>query len=142
MRKLALTCVLALLVIVQGCGGGDGGGPTEPRPRGNWIGTISGTHADLGVQGTCTLEMNFNADLNADLNGQWWIDCPSGSHSQGQVLSFGANNVIFFTFSPTSNCPWDGFGTRTAARIEGRFEVVDCTTNVTRSTGTFEIRPR
>ncbi len=141
MRKLALACVLALLAATQGCGGGDGDGPTEPRPRGNWIGTISGTHADLGVQGTCTLEMN----LDTNFSGQWWIDCPNGSRSQGQILTIAFNNQLifaFFTLNPTSNCPWDGFGTRTTAGIDGDFEVNDCNTNTVRSRGTFTVRPR
>ena len=144
MRKLALTCVLALLAATQGCGGGDGGSPTEPmsaRPRGNWIGTISGTHTALGVQGTCTLEMS----LDTTLSGHWWIDCPNGARSQGQALSASSSGFTVFTFvttSPASNCPWAGFGIRTAAVIEGDFEVIDCITNATRSTGTFEIRPR
>ena len=122
-----------------------GGNPTEPRPpqpRGNWIGTISGTHADLRVQGTCTLEVNFDPNFN----GQWWIDCPSGSRSQGQVLAIilGGNETIFtfFNITPASNCPWIGFATHTATAIDGDFEVIDCTTNATRSTGTFEVRPR
>ena len=145
MRKLALASVLALLAAIQGCGGGDGGSPTEPanpRPRGNWIGTISGTHADLGIQGTCTLEANFDPNFN----GQWWIDCPNGRRSQGQILSilFGGNEAIFafFTTTPSSSCPWDGFGTLTATLIDASFEVTDCTTNTTRSTGTFQLRPR
>jgi hypothetical protein len=144
MRQLALACVLVLLATVQGCGGGDGGSPTEPanpRPRGNWIGTISGTHTALGVQGTCTLEMN----LDTTFNGHWWIDCPNGARSQGQALGASANNLTVFTFlttSPASNCPWVGFGIRAAAVIEGDFEVIDCITSATRSTGTFEVRPR
>lgn len=142
MRKLALTCVLALLAIAQGCGGGDGyGGPTEPRPRGNWIGTISGTHAELGVQGTCTLEMN----LDTNFSGPWWIDCPNGSRSQGQAVAIAFNNQLifaFFTLTPTSNCPWDGVADRTATLIDGDFEVTDCNTNAVRSRGTFDLRPR
>lgn len=144
MRKLALACVLALLAATLGCGGGDGGSPTEPRPpqpRGNWIGTISGTQVDLGVQGTCTLEIN----LDATFNGQWWVDCPNGTRSQGRALGATLNDFIVFTFfntTPASNCPWAGFATRTAALIDGDFEVIDCNTNATRSTGTFEIRPR
>lgn len=145
MRKLALACVLTLLAATQGCGGdGDGGSPTEPsnpRPRGNWTGTISGTHADLGIQGTCTLEANFDPSFN----GQWWVDCPNGRRSQGQVLAIllGDETIFtFFTLNPASNCPWLGFASQTATLIEGDFEVADCNTNATRSTGTFQIRPR
>jgi hypothetical protein len=144
MRKLALACVLALLAATQGCGGGDGGSPTEPTPppsRGNWIGTISGTHTALGVQGTCTLEMN----LDSTSSGQWWIDCPNGARSQGRAIGIGLNNVTVFTFfntTPASNCPWTGVAERTTTLIDGDFEVIDCNTNAIRSTGTFQIRPR
>lgn len=141
-RQLALSLLLALTLAAQGCGGG--GGPTEPRDRparGNWIGTISGTHADLRLQGTCDFEMN----LDATFIGQWWIDCPNGASSQGQVIGIAFANNVIFTFvsiSPLLNCPWDGFAAVTATTIEDDFEVLDCTTNAVRSTGTFQLRKR
>ena len=143
MRRLATAVVLLCLALAApGCGGGSS--PTEPegRPaRGNWIGTISGTHADLGVQGTCDFEMN----LDTTFTGQWWIDCP-GRSSQGQVIGIAFLNSVIFTFislSPLSDCPWDGFSdVVTATTLEGDFEVLDCTTNAVRSTGTFQLRKR
>ena len=140
MRRLASAAALLTLTLA-GCGGG--GSPTEPgRPvRGNWIGTISGTHADLGVRGTCDFEMN----LDATFTGHWWIDCPGGASSQGQVIGIAFFNSVIFTFislNPLSNCPWDGTSDVTATTLNGDFEVIDCTTNNVRSTGTFELRKR
>jgi len=144
MRKLTLASgLLALALAAQGCGGG-GSSPTEPggpTTRGNWIGTISGTHADLQVQGTCVLEM----DLDPTFSGRWWIDCPNNIHSQGQTFGISLNNLVIFTFltsSPRLDCPWTAFGSQTASTIEGDFEVTDCTTNAPRSDGTFELRRR
>lgn len=142
MRRLALAGALSLLALA-GCGGG-GRSPTEPggRPaRGNWIGTISGTHADLGVQGTCDFELN----LDANFDGRWWIDCPRGASSEGQALGFDVGFAVAFVFistRPASNCSWAGFATKTATTIDGDFQVTDCTTNTIRSTGTFALRKR
>jgi hypothetical protein len=140
MRRLATAA--ALLLVLAGCGGSS---PTEPggRPaRGNWIGTISGTHADLGVRGTCDFEMN----LDTTFTGQWWIDCPGGASSQGQVIGIAFLNSVIFTFislNPLSDCPWDGTSNSvTATAIAGDFEVTDCSTNTVRSTGTFTLRKR
>ncbi|HKI06464.1 MAG TPA: hypothetical protein VKK31_31085 [Thermoanaerobaculia bacterium] len=145
MRKLTLAgALLGLALTAQGCGGGGSSSPTEPggRPiRGNWIGTISGTHADLRVQGTCDLEM----DLDPTFNGRWWIDCPNGASSQGQALGISISNIVAFVFltgSPRSDCPWSGVASGTAGTIEGEFEVTDCATNAQRSTGTFQLRRR
>lgn len=144
MRRLATAAALLCLALAApGCGGG-GSSPTEPgdRPvRGNWIGTISGTHADLGVQGTCDLEMN----LDANFDGQWWIDCPRGASSEGQALGFDLDFAVvflFFSTRPASNCPWNGFANKTATTLDGDFEVTDCTTDATRSIGTFTLRKR
>jgi len=144
MRKLATAAALLCLALAApGCGGGRG--PTEPggRPaRGNWIGTISGTHADLGVHGTCGFEMN----LDTTFTGQWWIDCTGGASSRGQVIGIAFLNSVIFTFislNPLSNCPWDGTSNSvTATAIDGDFEVTDCSTNTVRSTGTFTLRKR
>jgi hypothetical protein len=145
MRKLAMAGALVLALTAQGCSDSDGGSPTEPggRPaRGNWIGTISGTHAGLRLQGTCELEMLLDPNLNS---GRWWIDCPNGASSQGQAAGVGLEGFVFLTLIPLDpflDCPFDLTGARTAATMDGDFEVTDCDTNAVRSTGTFSLRLR
>ncbi|HEX6903773.1 MAG TPA: hypothetical protein VF789_28945 [Thermoanaerobaculia bacterium] len=141
MRKLAFAVTLAMALAA--CGGDDGGSPTEPSSRrGNWIGTISGTHAGIRLQGTCQLEMLLDPNLNT---GRWWIDCPDGASSQGQVAGVGFEGFAFLTLislNPLLDCPFDLTGTRTAATIEGDFEVTNCDTNAVLSRGTFSVRLR
>jgi hypothetical protein len=145
MRKLAMAGALAVALAALGCGGDDGGSPTEPGgpvARGNWIGTISGTHAGLGIQGTCTLEMLLDPNLNT---GRWWIDCPNGASSQGQVAGVGLQGFAFLVLIPLNpllDCPFDLMGPRTAVTIDGDVEVRDCETNAVESTGTFSLRLR
>lgn len=145
MRKIAMAGALAVALAALGCGDDDNGSPTEPgQParRGNWIGTISGTHAGLRLQGTCELEMLLDPNLNS---GRWWIDCPNGASSQGQVVGATTEVVAvlaLISLSPPLSCPFELVGTRTAATIDGGFEVTDCATNAVRSTGTFSLRLR
>lgn len=145
MRKLAMVgALLVLALAAQGCGDSDGGSPTEPgRPaRGNWIGTISGTHAGLRLQGTCELEMQLDPNLNS---GRWWIDCPNGASSQGQAVGAAVEGFVVLALIPLNprlDCPFDLTGLRTAATIDGDFEVTDCETNAVRSSGTFSLRLR
>jgi hypothetical protein len=143
MRKLTMAGAL-LILAVTGCGG-DGKSPTEPggrTARGNWIGTISGTHAGIRLQGTCQLEMLLDPNLNS---GQWWIDCPNGASSRGQAAGVGLQGFVFLTMislDPLLDCPFDLTGARTEATMDGDFEVTDCQTNAVRSTGTFSLRLR
>ncbi len=143
MRKLAMAGTLAMALVA--CGGDGGNSPTEPggqTARGNWIGTISGTHAGIRLQGTCQLEMLLDPNLNT---GRWWIDCPDGASSQGQVAGVGFEGFAFLTLislNPFLDCPFDLTGTRTAATIAGDFEVTNCDTNAVLSTGTFSVRLR
>ena len=146
MRKLATAAALTALTLALAACGGDGGkSPTEPRggtARGNWIGTISGTHAGLRLQGTCQLEMLLDPNLNA---GRWWIDCPGGASSQGQAAGAGLEGfavLSMISLDPLLDCPFVLTGTRTAATIDGDFEVADCHTNAVLSTGTFSLRLR
>lgn len=144
MRKLAMTgALLVLALAAEGCGGGDSRSPTDPggTTRGNWIGTITGTHTGIRLQGTCDLEML----LDPNLNGRWWIDCPNGSDSQGQVI--GATTEAFavlalLPINPALNCPFTLVGTRTTATVEGSFEVTDCNTDAVLSTGALRMRLR
>ena len=145
MRKLATAgALLVLALVAQGCGG-DSSSPTEPgrqTARGNWVGTINGTHAGIRLQGTCDLEMLLDPNLNS---GRWWIDCPNGGSSQGQVI--GATSEAFavlalLPLSPATNCPFTLVGTRTTATVEGNFEVTDCNTDAVLSTGAFRMRLR
>ena len=123
MRKLAFAALACLAATVPGCGGGHSS-PTEPgapATRGNWIGTITGVHAGLHLNGTCTLEMK----LDPTYNGQWWVDCP-GASSTGQVFGITLQNLLALTLittSPASNCPWDAVTSVTASTIDGSFEV-------------------
>lgn len=145
MRKLALAGALALTLALAACGGDDSRSPTEPggqTARGNWIGTISGTHAGLRLQGTCQLEMLLDPNVTT---GRWWIDCPDGASSQGQVAGVGLQGFAFLSLIPLDpllGCPFVLTGTRTAATIDGDFEVTDCDTNAVLSTGTFSVRLR
>ncbi|HEY0510859.1 MAG TPA: hypothetical protein VGH73_03075 [Thermoanaerobaculia bacterium] len=131
-----------LLVLALGCSGGHS--PTEPgggsANRGNWIGTITGTHAGIHLQGTCTLEMN----LDVALNGQWWVDCP-GASSRGQVLSVLSSQILVMTLtteSPASSCPWVASGTATVSTVDATFHVVDCGTHQEVSSGTLHLMRR
>lgn len=143
MRKLI--CVGALLGLAlgfQGCGGGSSSPsePTGPVTRGNWIGTITGIHAGIHLNGTCPLEMN----LDPAFNGQWFVDCP-GLSSRGEVLSATVNNLVAMTLvttSPASSCPWAAVSTATASTIDGTFQVQDCTTHQVVSTGTLTLTHR
>lgn len=144
MRRFAALGVLAVWMLVsQGCGGKSD--PTEPRNdgpahRGNWIGTITGTHAGIHLDGTCTLEMN----LDLTYNGQWWIDCP-GASSNGQVIGLATSNLVVLTLltaSPASNCPWNVIATATPSTIDGQFHVTDCATQREVSSGTITLRHR
>ena len=141
MRKLICAVVLSCLALgFQGCGGDDDDSPTTPTARGNWVGTITGIHAGLHLNGTCPLEMN----LDAAFNGQWFVDCPGGA-SRGEVLSVTNNNLLAMgltTTSPASSCPWTGVSTFTVSTIDGTFRVVDCATNQVVSTGTLTLRRR
>jgi hypothetical protein len=143
MRKLAMAGALA--VALAACGGDDSRSPTEPggrTARGNWIGTISGTHAGIRLQGTCQLEMLLDPNLHS---GQWWIDCPNGASSRGQAAGAGLQGFVFLTMislDPFLDCPFDLTGARTEATMDGDFEVLDCNTNAVRSTGTFSLRLR
>jgi len=144
MRKLAMAgALLAMTLALAACSDDDNGSPTEPgNRRGNWIGTISGTHAGLHLQGTCQLEMLLDPNLNA---GRWWIDCPNGASSQGQVAGVGLQGFAVLTLislDPLLDCPFVLTGTRTAATVDGDFEVTDCQTDAVLSTGTFSLRLR
>jgi hypothetical protein len=104
---------------------------------------VTGEHAGLGITGTCTLEM----DLDASLNGVWWVDCPNGARSQGNTIGFSVTGFAILTMVPTSHitsCPWIGFGDQIGGRIEGDFEVPDCRSNNNEvlSTGTFRMNHR
>jgi hypothetical protein len=140
MRKLICAGVLLGLALgFQGCGGG-GSSPTTPTVRGNWVGTITGVHAGLHLNGTCPLEMN----LDSAFNGQWFVDCPGGS-SRGEVLSVTANNLLAMsltTTTPASSCPWAAVNTFTISTIDGTFQVQNCATHQVVSTGTLSLRRR
>lgn len=145
MRKLAAAGALLVLALgIQGCSDSDSRSPTEPggqQARGNWIGTITGTHAGLQLQGTCDLEML----LDPNLSGRWWIDCPNGASSQGQVIGASTEVVavlVLLPLNPALNCPFTLVGNRTTATVEGSFEVTDCNTDAVVSTGAFRIRLR
>lgn len=142
MRKLVFTVVLLVSTLAaQGCGGHSS--PTEPggqTPRGNWLGTVSGKHAGIHLDGTCTLEMN----LDPAFNGHWWVDCP-GASSQGEVLTVGNSGVFvmsLFTTDPRSTCPWIATATATVSTIDGDFQVIDCPSDQVVSTGTLQLRRR
>ena len=141
MRKLICASVLLGLTLgFQGCGGGGDDSPTTPSARGNWVGTITGIHAGLHLNGTCPLEMN----LDVAFNGQWFVDCPGGA-SRGEVLSVTTNNLLAMsltTTNPASSCPWAAVNTFTVSTIDGAFRVVDCATNQVVSTGTLTLRRR
>jgi hypothetical protein len=143
MRKLICAgALLGLALGVLGCGGGSSSPsePTGPIRRGNWIGTISGVHAGIHLNGTCTLEMN----LSPIYQGQWWVDCP-GASSTGQVVGINVDNLLLLdliTTSPLSDCPWDAVTTVTASTIDGTFEVPNCANNQVVSTGTVTLRRR
>ncbi len=147
MRKLicAVICAVTLLSLglaFQGCGGSGHTStePTGPVARGNWIGTITGVHAGIHLNGTCPLEMN----LDAAYNGQWWIDCP-GASSRGEVLGLTSSNLLALTLtttSPASSCPWVAINTATASTIDGTFHVQDCATHAEVSSGTLTLRRR
>jgi hypothetical protein len=141
MRKLIYASVLLGLTLgFQGCGGGGDDSPTTPTVRGNWVGTITGIHAGLRLNGTCPLEMN----LDSTFNGQWFVDCP-GRASRGEVVSVTTNNLLAMaltTTTPASSCPWAGVNTFTISTIDGTFRVVDCATNQVVSTGTLSLRRR
>src|ERR1700709_73250 len=107
MRKLvykgALVCLALGLLGEWGWKGSDS--PSEPTPttRGNWIGTITGVHSAIHLNGTCTLEMQ----LSPIYQGQWWVDCPGGS-STGQVSGVTVDNLLalaLVTTTPASSCP-------------------------------------
>jgi hypothetical protein len=142
MRKLVVIgAVLGLALGFQGCSGDSS--PTEPTgttSRGNWIGTITGKHEALHLDGTCTLEMN----LDVALNGQWWVDCPGGS-SRGEVLSVLSNNVAVMTLTtlnPASSCPWTATATATVSTLSGDFQVADCSTHTVVGNGTLSLNRR
>ena len=141
MRKQVFKGALAgLALLALGCGGSSS--PTEPAPttRGNWIGTITGVHSAIHLNGTCALEMK----LDPNYQGQWWVDCPGGS-STGQVVSVTLNNLLAMTLvtsTPASSCPWDSVTTFTASTIDGTFQVVSCATNQVVSTGTLTLKRR
>jgi hypothetical protein len=140
MRKLVFMGALVCLAL-GGCGGSSSPSePTGPVQRGNWIGTITGVHAGLHLNGTCTLEMN----LDPNYNGQWWVDCP-GASSTGQVFGIPLQNLLALTMltsTPASSCPWDAVTSLTASTIDGSFEVQNCTNNQVVSTGTLTLRRR
>ncbi|HEY0554645.1 MAG TPA: hypothetical protein VGG20_10275 [Thermoanaerobaculia bacterium] len=145
MRKLAykgaLVCLALGMLGGVGCNGSSST-PSEPTPatRGNWIGTITGVHSAIHLNGTCTLEMQ----LSPIYQGQWWVDCPGGS-STGQVSGVTVDNLLalaLVTTTPASNCPWSAVTTVTASTIDGTFQVVDCTTNKPVSSGTLTLRRR
>jgi hypothetical protein len=132
------------MLVSQGCGGKND--PTEPPNdgpihRGNWIGRITGTHAGILLNGTCTLEMN----LDLAYNGQWWVDC-TGASSHGQVIGLPATNLVVLTLltaSPASNCPWNVIATATPSTIDGQFHVTDCGTPQREvGSGTITLRHR
>jgi hypothetical protein len=141
MRKLICAVVLSGLALgFQGCGGGGDDSPTTPSARGNWVGTITGIHAGLHLNGTCPLEMN----LDAAFNGQWFVDCAGGA-SRGEVLSVTTNNLLAMgltTTSPASSCPWAAVNSFTVSTIDGTFQVQDCATHQVVSTGTLTLRRR
>jgi hypothetical protein len=141
MKKLICAGVLLGLALgFQGCGGGSDNSPTTPTVRGNWVGTITGIHAGLHLNGTCPLEMN----LDSSFNGQWFVDCPGGS-SRGEVLSVTANNLLAMsltTTNPASSCLWAAVNTFTVSTIDGTFQVQDCATHQVVSTGTLSLRRR
>lgn len=141
MRKLICAGVLLGLTLgFQGCGGGGDDSPTTPTARGNWVGTITGVHAGLHLNGTCPLEMN----LDPLFNGQWFVNCPGGA-SRGEVTSITNNNLLAMaltTTTPASSCPWAAVNTFTVSTIDGTFRVVDCATNQVVSTGTLSLRRR
>jgi hypothetical protein len=141
MRSLIFAAVLALGLGLQGCSDHDS--PTDPdggANRGNWIGTIQGTHAGLHVNGTCALEMN----LDPAYNGRWWIDCP-GASSSGEVLTViggGGAVMTFNTTTPALQCPWQAVTTATVSTIQGDFTVTDCSSHTVVGTGTIDARLR
>lgn len=143
MRKLVFILVLVGVALgLPGCSG-SGSSPTEPggtANRGNWIGTITGKHSALHLDGTCTFEMN----LDLALNGQWWVDCPGGS-SRGEVLSILSNNVAVMsltTVDPPSSCPWAATATATVSTLDGEFQVADCSTHAVVGSGTLSLHHR
>jgi hypothetical protein len=142
MRKLVfIGAFLGLALGLQGCSGDSS--PTEPggtTTRGNWIGTITGKHAALHLDGTCALEMN----LDPALNGQWWVDCPGGS-SRGEVLSVLSSNLAVMTLTtvdPASSCPWAITATATVSTLSGDFQVVDCSSHAVVGSGTMALNHR
>jgi hypothetical protein len=145
MRKLvfmgAMGAIAGLALAALGCNGSSST-PSEPTPttRGNWIGTISGVHSAIHLNGTCTLEMQ----LSPIYQGQWWVDCPGGS-STGQVSGVTVDNLLamaLLTSSPASSCPWNAVTTVTASTIGGTFQVIDCATNKVVSSGTLSLTRR
>ena len=141
-KLLALGVLTIWLLAAAGCNGGSDGptAPSGPVQRGNWIGTITGTHAGIHLNGTCTLEMN----LDLAYNGQWWVDCP-GASSNGQVVGLATSNLVVLTLltaSPASNCPWNVVATATPSTIDGQFHVTDCATQRELSSGTITLRRR
>jgi hypothetical protein len=142
MRYLVFAAILSLALGLQGCSS-DHDSPTEPSGganRGNWLGTITGTHAGLHLNGTCALEMN----LDPAYNGRWWIDCP-GASSSGEVLSVLNNGVALMSFNTTTpalQCPWRAVTTATVSTIQGEFAVDDCSSHSVVSTGTLDVRLR
>jgi hypothetical protein len=143
MRKLICAGALVGLALgFVGCGGG-GSSPSEPTvpvQRGNWVGTITGVHAGIHLNGTCPLEMR----LDPLYQGQWWVDCP-GASSTGQVFGITLDNLLVLnlvTTSPLSSCPWDAVTTVTASTIDGTFEVANCANNQVVSTGSVTLRRR
>jgi hypothetical protein len=141
MRSLVFASVLALGLGFLGCSS-DHDSPTDPggANRGNWIGTIQGTHAGLHVNGTCVLEMN----LDTAYNGRWWVDC-TGASSSGEVLTVISGGVAVMTFNTTTpalQCPWQAVTTATVSTIRGDFTVTDCSSHAVVGTGTIDARLR
>ncbi len=139
MRKLVFNGLTAVLLGLLGCSGSDS--PTEPgtAPPGNWVGTITGEHAALHLDGTCALTMN----LDPAFNGQWRVDCPGGG-SRGEVLSRPLRQpsgiMALTTIDPASTCPWTASAATAGSTIDGQFQVTDCSTHAVIGSGTIQLR--
>ena len=102
-------------------GGGDDG-PTTPAVRGNWVGTITGVHAGIHLNGTCPARDEPRS----------WPSTASGSSTAPAAPAAGgrqrhdqqsSGHVVDHHQSPPSSCTWAAVSTFTVSTIDGTFQV-------------------
>lgn len=131
--NVARLCSLGLVLVIAGCGGDGGSGPSQtPNLSGSWRG--SARDSDFGT-GTMTATLTQSG---ASLTGNWSVQFPDGL-STGTVTNgsvTGSNFVARLEPSDPTDCPLQANGSLSGNRLTGTYVTVQCTVN---ANGSFDL---